>query len=137
MDANGANQHRLLPGGSPVLTGNTSWSPDGTRIVYEGAGGGSLSIMDADGAASTPLVSNSGASYPSWVPSAANSPGGDSTPPPTTGGGTVPAPVPVSAPFPAPPAKKALPCKKGFKKKIVKGKHRCVRKHRKHKAAKT
>jgi Tol biopolymer transport system component len=132
MDASGANQHRLLPGGVPVLAGNSSWSPDGTKIVYESGSGGSLSIMNPDGSESTPLVSNSGARYPSWVPAATASGGGSSTPPPATGSGS----IPVPAPLPTPPAKKALVCKKGFKKKVLKGKPRCVRKHKKHKGPK-
>lgn len=129
MDANGANQHRLLPGGSPVLTGNLSWSPDGTKIVYEGGGGGYLSIMNSDGTGSTPLVSNSGAAYPSWVPAAATAiTGGGSSLPPAIGGSGVPTPIPAPT-----PKAKGLTCKKGFKKKVVKGKLRCVRKHKKHK----
>jgi hypothetical protein len=63
--------------------------------------------------------------------------GGGSTPPSgggasSSGTGSTPTPAPAPAPSPKP-----LHCKKGFKKKIVKGKPRCVRKkkahrHRKH-----
>jgi tricorn protease-like protein len=133
MDANGANQHRLLPGGNSVATGNLSWSPDGTKIVYESANGGFLSIMNADGTGSTSLVANAGAKYPSWVP-VASATGGGSTPPPAGGGSSMPAPVsggPAPSPSPTPAA--PVKCKKGFKKKTVKGKQRCVRKHKAHK----
>jgi hypothetical protein len=41
------------------------------------------------------------------------------------GGGTVP---PVAGPVPGPVPKKPLKCKRGFKKKLVKGKPRCVKK---------
>jgi Divergent InlB B-repeat domain len=51
------------------------------------------------------------------------------------GGGSTPPPAPAPAPAP-PPAPKPLKCKKGFKKKTVKGKARCVKvkkhKHRRH-----
>jgi hypothetical protein len=129
--ASGTNQHRLLPGGNPVATGNLSWSPDGTKIVYEAANGGFLSIMNADGTGSTSLVANAGAKYPSWVPVASAS----SVPPPAIGGGGTGAGsgTPMPAPPASVPAKKPLVCKKGFKKKTGKGKQRCVRKHKAHK----
>ena len=130
MAANGSGQHRLLPGGVPVLTGGLSWAPDGTKILYENASGGTLSIMDPDGFGSVPLVGD-GAAYPSWVPATAPSGGGNVTPPP--GGNVTPALAGSAAT--ATPKRKALVCKKGFKKKVVKGKRRCVKKpkHRKHK----
>lgn len=125
MGADGSGNHRLLPNGAPVLTGGLSWAPDGTKILYENAGGGSLSIMDTEGFGTTPLVgATAGSAYPSWVPAAAPS-GGGVTPPPPAG----------NTPLPPAPRTKALVCKKGFKKKVVKGKRRCVKKHkhRKHK----
>ena len=52
--------------------------------------------------------------------------------PPSGGGGRTPPPAPTPSPTPAP---KPLKCKKGFKKKTVHGKARCV-KAKKHKKAK-
>ncbi|HST68123.1 MAG TPA: hypothetical protein VLI94_00520 [Solirubrobacterales bacterium] len=54
-----------------------------------------------------------------------------SEPPPTgdPGGGVVV--PPVAGPTPAPQPKKPLKCKRGFKKKVVKGKARCVKKKKK------
>jgi hypothetical protein len=64
--------------------------------------------------------------------------GGGSTPPPSSGGatssgtgGTVTTPSPAPAPLP-PPASKPLHCKKGFKKKLVKGQARCVKRKKAH-----
>ena len=54
-------------------------------------------------------------------------------PPPPAGGGAGPAPVPPVANPPVTPKPKPLKCKRGFKKKIVKGKPRCVKKKKKHK----
>jgi hypothetical protein len=48
----------------------------------------------------------------------------------SAGGGQAP---PVATPAPNPPAPKPLHCKRGFKKKRVHGKARCVRKHKPHK----
>jgi Tol biopolymer transport system component len=127
MNANGSEQTRLLNSGTPILTGNLSWSPDGTKIVYEGSGGGFLYTMNANGSGSTPLVANSGASYPSWVPVSGASGGGSSNPP-SSGGSSILEPIP----FP-----KSIPrlgkCKKGSRKKIVHGRTRCVKKHKSHK----
>jgi Tol biopolymer transport system component len=131
MNANGTEQHRLLREGAPIPTGNLSWSPDGAKIAYEGAGGGFISTMNSDGTEPSPLIANSGASYPSWVPASASTPGGGSTPPPALGGGVTPLPAPLPGVLPTPKAK-PLTCKKGFKKKVVKGKAKCVRKHKKH-----
>jgi hypothetical protein len=47
----------------------------------------------------------------------------------SSGGNQAP---PASTPPPPPPAKKPLKCKRGFKKKRVHGKARCVRKHKPH-----
>jgi len=53
-------------------------------------------------------------------------------PKPETGGGGTVTPPPASLPLPPPPVTKQPPrkCKKGFRRKLVKGKVRCVRKHR-------
>lgn len=55
-------------------------------------------------------------------------------PKPETGGGGTVTPPPSSLPSPPPPVVKQPPrkCKKGFHRKLVKGKKRCVRKHKKH-----
>jgi hypothetical protein len=59
---------------------------------------------------------------------------------PPSGGGSQPAPpAPISpappAPSPAGPAPKPLKCHKGFKKKRVRGKLRCVRAKKRHRKA--
>jgi hypothetical protein len=115
------------------MSNDLSWSPDGTKIVYEGGGGGFLSILDAaDGSGSKSLVANGNAHYPSWVPAVGSS-GGASAP---GGSGAGASPTPLPAPLPsAKPKPTALVCKKGKKKNFVKGKATCVkRKH--HKAGK-
>jgi hypothetical protein len=95
MDADGSDQVRPLPGGVPVSTLNLSWSPDGTRIAFQPMSGG-LRTMNPDGTGVTPVVSNTGAAYPSWAPAGTSGGGG-------SGGGTSsPAPIPA-APAPAPP----------------------------------
>jgi Tol biopolymer transport system component len=132
MNADGTEQHRVLREGAPIPTGNLSWSPDGTKIAYEGAGGGSISTMSSDGTEPSPLIANSGASYPSWVPAQASTPGGGTIPPPATGGGSTPLPAPLPGLSPAPGVSPPAPCKKGFKKKVVKGKVKCVKRHKKH-----
>jgi hypothetical protein len=127
MNANGTGQTQLTHTDFPTQNTAPAWSPDGTKIAYESGNGGFLSIMNADGTESTPLVTNSGAKYPSWVPVATAA--GATESPPAAGGGVLPAPVPT------PTKPKALTCKKGFKKKVIKGKPKCVKKHkaRKHK----
>jgi hypothetical protein len=55
-------------------------------------------------------------------------------PPPSSGGGTTPPPAGSGTTPPPPAAPKPLTCKKGFKKKKVHGKFRCVKlKHKHHK----
>lgn len=126
MSPAGTEQTPLLNGVSPIPTADLSWSPDGTRIAYDGSGGGVFTVS-ASGGPSTPLVSNSGASYPSWVPLAAAS-GGSSNPPPVGGNGELGPPNPT--------VKKPLKCKKGFKKVRVKGKRPRCKRIKKHKGAK-
>ena len=55
-------------------------------------------------------------------------------PPIAGGGGTVPSVItpPATAPPASTPPKKPFKCKRGFRKKIVHGKRRCVKKHKKH-----
>jgi Tol biopolymer transport system component len=130
MDANGANQTRLLNEGAPILTGTVSWSPDGTMLAIEHSSGG-IATMSAAGGASTPLVSSSYASYLTWVPATSAAPpgGGGST------GALTPAPIAIP-PAVVKPRVKALKCRKGKRKKIVKGKARCVKKHARHRGKK-
>lgn len=54
-------------------------------------------------------------------------------PPPSGGGGGGSTPPPSGGGSPPPQAKKPLKCKKGFKKKTVKGKQKCVKVKKKHK----
>ncbi len=132
MNANGSSQTQLLDESLPIQTDVLSWSPDGTQIAYKSVGiGGELRLVGATGGATSLLVENSGADYPSWAPAAASPIGGGSTPPPTIGGGVTPLPAPLPGVLPTPKAK-PLSCKKSFKKKVVKGKSKCVKKHKKH-----
>jgi len=48
------------------------------------------------------------------------------------GGGGSATPPPTTPPATTPPPKKPFKCKRGFRKKIVHGKRRCVKKHKKH-----
>lgn len=123
MDVDGQNPHRILNNGSPILGDHMSWSPDGTRIAYVQSG---ILTVGAGGGAPVPLVKNSGADYPSWAPIAAAPPPGAGVP-----GGQVAAPGAPTA-----RKKRAKKCRKGFRKKRVKGKTRCVRRkpHKKKKA---
>ena len=64
MDVNGSNARRIVSGAS------ASYSPDGTKIVYvSGKYGRQLSVMDADGKNSTPIVdSDHYMSHPTFYP---------------------------------------------------------------------
>ena len=87
MNANGTSKTQLLNESSPILTDLLSWSPDGTQIAYKSASiGGELRLVGAVGGASTLLVENSGADYPSWagLPASPGPPPAGSTPPPAT-----------------------------------------------------
>jgi Tol biopolymer transport system component len=132
MNADGSDETLLLNGGNPIHSAQLSWSPDGTRIAFEAATGGILSTVGATGGAPTLLVVNSDAHYPSWVPAS------EEGTPPVTGEGTPPAsPSPSSAgtppvvsPAPVLPARMPLKCGKGKKKKVVKGRAKCVKKRK-------
>lgn len=63
-------------------------------------------------------------------------PGPSPTPAPTPGGGQVVVPI-VAPPAPVAVAKKPLKCKKGFQKKTVRGKPKCVKKKATHKGKKS
>jgi Tol biopolymer transport system component len=87
MNANGSSQTQLLNESSPIRTDLLSWSPDGTQIAYKSvAVGGELRLVDALGGATSLLVENSGADYPSWaaVPAPPSPPPAGSTPSPAT-----------------------------------------------------
>lgn len=130
MKANGEEQTQILNGSAAIASGNISWSPDGTKLVYERSGSGGLFLVSPSGGASTTLESRLNTKFPSWVPVATGSDSGSSTPPPSSGGSSTPPPAtggPV--PGPTPPLK----CKKSQKKKVVKGKAKCVRRHKAHK----
>ena len=73
MNANGSSKTPLLDGASPILTDLLSWSPDGSEIAYKSVGvGGEIRLVGASGGATSLLVENSGADYPSWAPVAAS-----------------------------------------------------------------
>jgi hypothetical protein len=61
------------PDGNPpvLLAANASapaWSPDGTRIAFFSSADLSISVMNADGSAVTPLLHTDGFSPPTWSP---------------------------------------------------------------------
>jgi Tol biopolymer transport system component len=137
MNANGTGVTPVLDAeGHRILSGSLAWSPDGTQIAYEsGAIGGGIFVVPVGGGTSTPVVANSGAQYPTWVPVAGTSTGGGGSTLPSGGsGGSLPlSSAPAGTAPPATPPVKPLKCPKGKKKKTVKGKARCVKKHRHHK----
>jgi hypothetical protein len=101
MNANGTNQHRLLPEGSPVSTNVLAWSPDGAKIAYEGGNAEGLYTMNADGSERQTLVESIFEPYPSWAPAAGTPEGGGGG---TGGGGSgTSTPLPVTPPPIAPP----------------------------------
>jgi hypothetical protein len=67
MDSDGSDDSGPLPAATPIISINLSWSPDGTKIAYQPMAGG-LWVMNPDGTGASPLVSNTGAAYPSWAP---------------------------------------------------------------------
>ena len=69
MDADGSNQTRLTttPSEQQLFVGTPVWSPDGTRIAYERAGG--INIMNADGTENVALPAVGSLDIdPSWQP---------------------------------------------------------------------
>jgi Tol biopolymer transport system component len=137
MNADGSGKAPVLNSGNPIPSGSLSWSPDGTRIAYEAATVGFISTVAAGGGGSTSLVAKADAHYPSWVPPASSSGSGGPELPPA-GTGIVPiTTTPLAPPVitPTKPKPKPLKCGKGKKKKVIKGKARCVKvhKHLKHK----
>jgi Tol biopolymer transport system component len=134
MKADGTEKTLLLNEGNQIRSAQLSWSPDGTRIAFHSwVAGGVISTVGATGGAPTVLVASSGARDPSWAPMPSDT--GEGAPPdappasPSPGGsGDTP---PVMTPAPGPPARKPLKCGKGKKKKVVKGRVKCVKKHKK------
>jgi hypothetical protein len=94
MNANGSGDSGPLPSGSPIAAYNLSWSPDGTKIAYQPTAGG-LWVMNPDGTGAAPLVSNTGAAYPSWAPAGSSGGGGETGG--GGGGGSTPGPPPPAA----------------------------------------
>jgi TolB protein len=133
MNADGTDKTLLLNGGNPIQSAQLSWSPDGTRIAFEAATGGILLTVGATGGVPTLLVVNSDAHYPSWVPASK-----EGTPPVTEEGTSPASPssggsagtLPLVTPAPVLPARKPLKCGKGKKRKVVRGKLKCVKRHR-------
>jgi Tol biopolymer transport system component len=134
MNADGTERTLLLNEGNQIRSAQLSWSPDGTRIAFHSwVAGGIISTVEATGGAPTLLVANTGARDPSWAPMPPDT--GEGTPPPgegispgspSPGAGT----PPVVTPAPVLPARKPLKCGKGKKKKVVKGKVKCVKKRK-------
>src|SRR5438093_2165734 len=69
MRANGNDQKRLTT--SPGTDSFPSWSPDGSRIVFEStrAGNTDIYVMNADGSDQRPLVADPAVDFaPHWSP---------------------------------------------------------------------
>jgi hypothetical protein len=119
-DAGGDYAIRGIPGGSYLIAFEPETYQTGVfaKQWWEGAS----SAAEADPIVLTPPETRTGidgqATSPLWFPPLQN---------PNTGGGAVTLP-PLVAPQPQPRGK----CRKGFHRKWVKGKRRCVRKHRRH-----
>jgi hypothetical protein len=117
-DENGDYAIRSLPAGTYLVAFELEYLPTGlwAKQWWQGA----ATMAEADPIVLTPPESRTGidgvATSPLWFPP---------PPDPNTGGGTVNRPLPSSLE----PLKR---CKKGFHRKLVKGKRRCVRKHKKH-----
>jgi Tol biopolymer transport system component len=132
MNADGTEKTLLLNEGNQIRSGQLSWSPDGTRIAFDSwIAGGIISTVEATGGAPTLLVANATAHYPSWAPTplASEEPPPVSSPASLSPGGGADTP-PVLTPAPVLPVRKPLKCGKGRKKKVIKGKVKCVKKRR-------
>lgn len=67
MNADGTDRHRIIAweeGNELVSTGSLQWSPDGTRLAFEGGG---INVVNADGSALT-LVARGRERAPYWSP---------------------------------------------------------------------
>lgn len=132
MNADGTEKTLLLNEGKQIRSGQLSWSPDGTRIAFDSwIAGGIISTVEATGGAPTILVANTGARYPSWAPVPTDT--GEGPPPGTPPESPSPGGIAGTPPLVTPahlPARKPLKCGKGKKKKVFKGKVKCVRKHK-------
>jgi hypothetical protein len=120
-DENGDYAIRSLPAGAYLVAFELEYFPWGlwAKQWWQGA----ATMAEADPIVIAPPETRTGidgqATSPFWFPPPQD---------PDTGGGTV-TPPPPPPPGPKPKPKK---CKKGFHRKLVKGKRRCVRKHKKH-----
>jgi hypothetical protein len=164
-DPNGAKPPVIVSAGKTEATGSGA-SPNAlVRIFFkaneeEGELGGYLGKGEADGSGNWKVVYDAPAPGETLVTATQTNTGGGTsqladvvkTPPdppaptcatdpalcpPPNSGGSSQAPVATPAPAPAPPSSpKPLKCKKGFAKKKVKGKPKCVKVKKKHKGKK-
>jgi hypothetical protein len=120
-DAAGNYAIRSLPAGSYLIAFEPETYPTG--IFAEQWWEGASSMAEADPILLTPPETRSGidgqATSPLWFPPPPN---------PDAGGGAVPPPSLVASQS----QQRLKKCRKGFHRKLVKGKKRCVRKHRPH-----
>jgi uncharacterized repeat protein (TIGR01451 family) len=67
MNADGSDPQQLTTMGAGASASGPTWSPDGSKIAYEAAGG--ISVMNADGTGQTLITpGDSTAQQPAWSP---------------------------------------------------------------------
>jgi YVTN family beta-propeller protein len=104
-------------------------TPDGAHVYVANGDSDTISVIDM--ATNEVVATVPGGSQP-WGVAITPPIEGQATPPEEPGGSPAPAPTPAPSPSPIPRHKKHRKCHKGFKKRKVHGKTRCVKVKGKH-----